>query len=182
MARKADKTASKLLSLVLRHDPGAIGLTLDEGGWANVAEIVAKSDVFDGPEHVHRVVSESDKQRFMLSEDGLRVRANQGHSIVVNLGLEPQTPPKVLFHGTATRFVHAIMDEGLKPGARNHVHLSGDTETAVNVGQRHGTPVVFSVEAGRMAEEGVVFFRSENGVWLTEIVAPKYLRMLPLEE
>ena len=175
MSGAADKKASKLLSLVLRHDPGAIGLTLDVGGWAKVTELLAKTDVFEGPDHLARIVAESDKQRFSLSEDGLRVRANQGHSIAVDLGLVPVAPPAVLFHGTAAKSVENIMAEGLKPGARNHVHLSADEATALRVGQRHGKPVVLCVDAAGMGQSSIAFYRSENGVWLTDHVPVAFL-------
>jgi putative RNA 2'-phosphotransferase len=121
------------------------------------------------------VVAESDKQRFALSPDGSRIRANQGHSVEVDLGLDPRTPPEVLYHGTASRFVDSIRGSGLHAGSRTHVHLSSDVETARRVGQRHGSPVVLTIAAGRMHRDGRAFYRSENGVWLTAAVPAEYI-------
>lgn len=170
--------ASKFLSLVLRHDPGRIGLALDAAGWAEVEallEAARGAGVRLDRATLERVVAENDKQRFAFSEDRTRIRASQGHSVKVELGLEPREPPEVLFHGTATRFLLSIRKEGLRPGSRTHVHLSADRETAVKVGSRHGVPVVLVVQAGRMHREGHAFLRSENGVWLCEAVPAKYL-------
>lgn len=166
---------SKFLSLVLRHDPGRIGLVLDGGGWAAVDDIVARAGFPTDAAAIAEVVRASDKQRFALSPDGQRIRANQGHSFPVDLGLTPVPPPDVLFHGTAGKALPAIMAEGLRPMARQHVHLSPDPGTAVKVGQRHGRPVVLRVAAGRMAAAGRIFYLSANGVWLTDAVAPEYL-------
>ena len=169
---------SKFLSLVLRHDPGKIGLALDAAGWADVDELIAaaaRAGVEIDRETLARVVAENDKQRFALSPDGDRIRANQGHSVRVDLGLEPQTPPEVLYHGTAARFVDSIRASGLHAASRTHVHLSPDEETARWVGQRHGKPVVLRVAAGRMHRDGRAFFRSENGVWLTDVVPAEYI-------
>jgi putative RNA 2'-phosphotransferase len=124
---------------------------------------------------LERIVAESDKQRFAFSADGIRIRANQGHSVNVELGLEPRVPPDVLFHGTAARFVESIRREGLRPGARTHVHLSPDERTARKVGQRHGRPTILTVAARAMHKAGHVFVRSENGVWLVDAVPPEYL-------
>jgi putative RNA 2'-phosphotransferase len=126
-------------------------------------------------EELDEIVSSSDKQRFALSPDGTRIRANQGHSVEVRLDYAAQTPPEVLFHGTATRFVGAIREQGLAKGARHHVHLSADEETARKVGQRHGRPVILHVRSGAMCREGHEFFRSANGVWLTESVPAAWL-------
>ena len=169
---------SKFLSLVLRHDPGKVGLTLDAAGWTGVDELLAaaaKAGVAIDRATLERVVAENDKKRFALSDDGTRIRASQGHSVPVELGLEPRVPPERLYHGTASRFVDAIRREGLRAGSRVHVHLSVDEETARAVGQRHGKPVVLHVAAGRMHRDGNLFFRSENGVWLTAAVPPAYL-------
>ena len=169
---------SKFLSLVLRHDPGKIGLALDAAGWADVDELIAaaaRAGVEIDRETLARVVAENDKQRFALSPDGDRIRANQGHSVRVDLGLEPQTPPEVLYHGTAARFVDSIRASGLHAASRTHVHLSPDEDTARRVGQRHGKPVVLRVAAGRMHCDGRPFFRSENGVWLTDAVPAEYI-------
>jgi putative RNA 2'-phosphotransferase len=169
---------SKFLSLVLRHDPARIGLTLDPAGWAEVDELLAAAagaGVEIDRETLARVVAESDKQRFALSPDGRRIRANQGHSVAVDLGLEPRAPPEVLYHGTASRFVDSIRESGLHPAARTHVHLSADEETARNVGQRHGKPVVLAIAAGRMHRDGRQFYMSANGVWLTDAVPAEYI-------
>ncbi|WP_169973740.1 RNA 2'-phosphotransferase [Tautonia rosea] len=171
---------SQFLSLVLRHQPEAIGLTLDEGGWASVDELIscaARNGTKLDRDLIAKVVASNDKQRFRISDDGLRIRASQGHSIAVDLGLEPVSPPEVLYHGTATRFLDAILREGLRPSGRQHVHLSGDEGTAVTVGRRHGAPVILRVAAGRMVADGFVFFRSDNGVWLTDRVPASYLEM-----
>jgi putative RNA 2'-phosphotransferase len=161
---------SKFLSLVLRHEPGKIGLTLDGQGWAEVDELIACAGR-DGRRLdrslIERVVATNDKKRFALSEDGRKIRASQGHSVAIDLALEPRTPPEVLFHGTATRFLESIRAQGLLAGSRNHVHLSGDEATAVKVGSRHGRAVVLKVRAGEMDRAGVAFYRSDNGVWLT---------------
>lgn len=173
---------SKYLSLVLRHDPSAGGVVLDEQGWTRVGELLAGASARGlevSPEELVEVVRASDKQRFALSPDGLRIRANQGHSVAVDLGLAPQAPPAALFHGTVERFVPSILAEGLRKQARQHVHLSADVETARRVGTRRGEPVVLRVDAARMQAEGLVFFRSQNGVWLTEAVPPRFIERLP---
>jgi len=170
--------ASKFLSLVLRHRPEHIGITLDSAGWVAVDELLAAARRTGFPldrATLERVVAENDKRRFALSTDGARIRASQGHSVGVELGLKPQTPPDVLFHGTAARFLESIRREGLKPGSRTHVHLSADEETARVVGRRHGSPVVLGVEAGTMHRDGHEFLCSENGVWLAQAVPARYL-------
>ncbi len=169
---------SKFLSLVLRHDPGRIHLTLDAEGWAEVDELLdrlASSGKAVTREQLEQVVDTNNKQRFWFSDDGLRIRANQGHSIDIDLGLAAVEPPAALFHGTATRYVDVIRAQGLAPRSRQHVHLSVDQETAVAVGNRHGKPFVFTVRSGAMHAAGHAFFLSENGVWLTEHVPPEFL-------
>ncbi|MNC25497.1 RNA 2'-phosphotransferase [compost metagenome] len=172
------KQTSKFLSLVLRHEPGKIGLNLDGQGWANVDELLQKlhahGQVLDRG-GLQDIVATCSKQRFALSDDGQRIRANQGHSITVDLGLVPVEPPPWLYHGTVSRFVGAIREQGLRPGERQHVHLSLDRETAHQVGARRGAPVILSVHAGRMHADGHVFHRSANGVWLTDHVPPQYI-------
>lgn len=170
---------SKFLSLVLRHRPERIGLTLDPGGWADVDELLhraraARVDLTRAK--LERVVRENDKQRFALSDDGARIRARQGHSIDVDLGLSPVEPPELLYHGTARRNVDSIRAEGLARKRRHHVHLSPDAVTAERVGRRHGQPVILTVEAGRMHADGHAFYLTGNGVWLTDTVPPEYLR------
>jgi putative RNA 2'-phosphotransferase len=178
MVRDLIVTTSKLLSYVLRHRPDSIGLQLDDQGWAGVdallAALRAHGHAVDG-DLLARVVAGNDKQRFAFSPDGARIRASQGHSVAVDLDLAPSSPPAVLYHGTASRFLKAIMAQGLKAGARRHVHLSRDVDTAMRVGARHGFPVVLGVDAARMAADGHLFYVSDNGVWLTEAVAPRYL-------
>lgn len=169
---------SKFLSLVLRHKPDEIGLSLDENGWASVEELIVcanRSGRKLDRAIIEEVVATSDKKRFALSPDGLRIRANQGHSVEVDLALEPRQPPEILFHGTATRFLDSIRAKGLLPGSRQHVHLSLDEATAIKVGQRHGKPVVIKVRSGEMGRAGFMFFCSVNGVWLTDRVSPEYL-------
>ncbi|WP_456618871.1 MULTISPECIES: RNA 2'-phosphotransferase [unclassified Bradyrhizobium] len=169
---------SKFLSLVLRHRPDEIGLTLGTDGWANIDELVEKANAtgttFDRTDLLN-VVAMSDKKRFSVSADGRNIRAAQGHSVPVALGLPAQEPPSVLYHGTATRFVEAILSEGLKPQARQQVHLSADKATAQRVGQRHGKPHIFEVDAGGMRVKGFKFYRADNGVWLTDHVPPEFL-------
>lgn len=169
---------SKFLSLVLRHQPEKIGITLDDAGWVGVDELLdaaLRSGVKIDRPLLERVVAENDKKRFALSPDGERIRASQGHSVDVDLGLRPVEPPEELFHGTASRFVDSIRGEGLRTGSRTHVHLSADEATARKVGERHGSPVILRVAAGRMHREGHQFFVSENGVWLTASVPAEFI-------
>lgn len=167
---------SKFLSLVLRHQPSAANVTLDAGGWVDVEALLAGASaagVEISRAELESVVAGSDKRRFVI-RDG-KIRANQGHSVPVDLGLERLDPPATLYHGTARRNLAAILAEGLSKRERHHVHLSADRETARRVGARHGEPVVLSVDAASMSADGVPFFRSENGVWLVERVPPTYL-------
>lgn len=175
MTKDILKTTSKYLSFILRHQPESIGLTLDENGWAEIDALIAKAAIELTPALIEEVVSSNDKKRFALSEDGVRVRANQGHSVKVDLQLAPQVPPAVLFHGTASQTLEAIRSQGLLKGSRQHVHLSKDPDTARRVGQRHGKPVVLRVSSGEMHAAGKAFYLSENGVWLCEHVSPSYL-------
>jgi putative RNA 2'-phosphotransferase len=164
---------SKFLSLVLRHQPERIGLSLDREGWADVDELIERANtrgMFLTRDIVLEVVRTSDKQRFALDEAGGRIRANQGHSVEVDLGLAPMEPPPVLFHGTAQSSVGSIRQAGLHAGRRHHVHLSPDEPTARKVGSRHGSPVVLRIDAAGMHGEGHRFFRSTNGAWLTDSV------------
>ena len=172
------KEISKFLSYVLRHAPGSIGIELDSQGWVGVDDLLrqaAKSGKQLTREQLREIVDTNEKKRFTLSEDGVRIRAAQGHSVAVDLGLERRQPPAMLYHGTATRFLDSILGEGLKPGSRQKVHLSRDEATAVAVGQRHGKPVVLHVDAGRMHSDGFEFWQAENGVWLTDAVPPQYI-------
>jgi putative RNA 2'-phosphotransferase len=170
-----DVHASKFLSLILRHKPEAAGLTLDAEGWAEVDLILAATGLIADRAHLERIVATNDKKRFVLSGDGRLIRAAQGHSVSVDLGLKPVAPPEVLYHGTATRFLDPIRAEGLKPGSRQFVHLSKDEATAVKVGQRHGRPVVLRVAASDAHAAGQRFCLADNGVWLSDALAPRYL-------
>lgn len=170
---------SKYLSRHLRHDPRRLGLTLELGGWVPVDALLsaaARAGFGISRDELDMVIATSDKQRFSLSEDGARIRANQGHSVAVDLQLERADPPAALYHGTGSRSVDAIMREGLRRMRRHHVHLSADVETATLVGARHGPPVVFVVDAARMHADAHPFWRSANGVWLVQSVPPEYLR------
>jgi putative RNA 2'-phosphotransferase len=175
---KKDVSQSKFLSLVLRHQPEAIGVSLDPNGWIDVEvllEAMARHGKKLSREDLERLVRESDKQRFTLSEDGKRIRANQGHSVEVDLALTPQTPPEILYHGTVDRFLDSILATGLRKGDRHHVHLSANVETAQKVGERRGKPVILEVLSGDMHRAGHPFFLSNNGVWLVEHVPTQFI-------
>ncbi|MER5184427.1 RNA 2'-phosphotransferase [Streptomyces sp. NPDC002896] len=168
---------SKYLAKHLRHQPERIGLTLDEGGWVEIDTLIAAAATHGfrlTREELDHVVAVNDKRRFAI--EGSRIRASQGHTVDVDLGLPPATPPAYLFHGTVARNLPAIRAEGLRPMNRHDVHLSADRETAMRVGARRGQPVVLSVDAGAMHRDGHVFRVSANGVWLTAAVPPEYLR------
>ena len=164
---------SKFLSLILRHAPEEIGLTLNDAGWASVDAILANNRQPLTRDELIEIVETNPKQRFALSDDGQRIRARQGHSRNVDLGLKPMAPPDVLFHGTSIAVLGTILAEGLKPMGRQHVHLSADVETARNVGARHGKPAVLQVASGALHQQGQDFYLSENGVWLTGPIAPE---------
>jgi putative RNA 2'-phosphotransferase len=171
---------SRFISMVLRHKPHTISLTLDAGGWASVDELISGAQRTNVPltlDLLRQIVAEDDKQRYTFSEDGLRIRASQGHSIPVDLGLEAVTPPDRLYHGTARRFLESIQQQGLIAKGRQYVHLSADEATALKVGRRHGEPIVLVVKADRMQRDGLKFYRSANGVWLTDRVPAKYLEI-----
>ncbi|WP_207434743.1 RNA 2'-phosphotransferase [Sabulibacter ruber] len=175
-----DKDVSKFLSLVLRHKPEKLGITLDPNGWANVEELLNKMQQKGMPvdlEQLQRVVATNNKQRFAFNADQTKIRANQGHSVQVDVELLPATPPELLFHGTSTTNAEAILREGITKRSRLHVHLSADAQTATQVGSRHGKPFLFLVKSGEMHRNGEVFYLSENGVWLTDFVAPQYLEV-----
>lgn len=171
------KKVSKFLSLLLRHRPEAIGLKLDDCGWAEIDELIGLSRESKHPmnhELIKAVVANNDKQRFSISDDGKFIRANQGHSIPVDLNLKPIKPPEILFHGTTTRFLSNIFSQGLVKRQRQHVHLSATKDTANSVGIRHGKPVILIVAAQRMHDQGYEFFQSKNGVWLTDHIPPEF--------
>jgi putative RNA 2'-phosphotransferase len=182
MNDKRKTTISKFLSKYLRHEPEALGLTLAAGGWVPVYELLAATAKHGFPitrADLDEVVKTSDKQRFSFDESATLIRANQGHSAEVDLQLEPANPPALLFHGTAKHSVDAILATGLNKMNRHHVHLSLDVDTARKVAMRHGKPVIFHVDAGRMLQDGYTFFMSANGVWLTDAVPASYLRLVP---
>lgn len=170
---------SKMLARWLRHRPDAIGLSLDKSGWTDVAELLAKAAVAGTPitaDELMLIVNENDKQRFSLSDDGLQIRAAQGHSVAIDLKLPSKNPPPVLYHGTVRKFLAAIRKHGLLPGSRLDVHLSATRETAMTVSARRGVPVVLVVETYPLHRDGYQFRCSENGVWLISRVPPQYLR------
>jgi putative RNA 2'-phosphotransferase len=172
-----DKTISKTLSYWLRRRPDAGGLTLDANGWTGADAVLAALMREHGADwdRLVAVVETNDKQRFEFSSDLEQIRARQGHSVEVDLALEPLSPPDTLFHGTVAKFLDAIRADGLKRMSRHHVHLSKDEETATRVGARRGRPVILTVDAAAMARDGHFFYRSSNGVWLTDVVPPPYL-------
>lgn len=176
MGSKKD-SLSKFLSLVLRHHPEAAFVQLDEHGWADVGELLEgmkKTGRKMNMETLEEIVRTDSKQRYSFNEDKTLIRANQGHSIQVDVELKEQEPPEYLYHGTAVGYYDSIQKQGLKPMSRLYVHLSKDIETAVNVGKRHGKPIVLQVHSGDMYRDGISFYLSENGVWLTKKVAPQY--------
>ena len=171
------KETSKYISLLLRHKPETIGITLDEHGWANVDELiegVSRTYPLDMAA-LELIVAEDEKQRYSFNEDKTLIRANQGHSIPVDVELDEKEPPEVLYHGTGEKYVSSIDRQGLIPKSRLYVHLSRAEETAVKVGTRHGKPVIYKVKSGEMYRDGYKFFCSVNGVWLTKEVPVKYL-------
>lgn len=172
-----EKDISKFLSLILRHKPETIGIALDEHGWANVDELLAgmgKNCSID-MNLLEKIVADDEKQRYSFNEDRTLIRANQGHSIPVDVEFVCKTPPEVLWHGTAEKYVDSINREGLIPKSRLYVHLSLEYEAAVKVGARHGKPVVFMIDTKRMVSDGYDFFLSVNGVWLVKCVPVQYL-------
>ena len=174
------KNTSKYISLILRHQPEVIGITLDEHGWADVNQLIEgvnKTHPLTG-ELLEEIVRTDEKQRYSFNEDHTKIRANQGHSIPVDVELKEAEPPEELYHGTGEKYTGSIEQQGLIPKSRLYVHLSKDTETAVKVGQRHGKPVVYTVMAGEMCRDGYQFFLSANGVWLTKEVPVRYLKKL----
>ncbi len=182
MNKKQTVKTSKFLSYVLRHRPDEIGITLDENGWVDLEQLIDAANAKGHQitrEQIARAVEQNDKKRFSISDDGRRIRARQGHSIAVDLGLEPTTPPAVLYHGTAQRNLGGIRLRGLIKARRQYVHLSPDPQTATRVGARHGQPVVLTIKAAAMHESGIKFFLSENGVWLVESAPPQFIEFPP---
>ena len=172
---------SKYIALILRHKPEVICISLDEHGWANVDELISGINktyplTMEGLEEIVRT---DEKQRYSFNEDKMLIRANQGHSIPVDVELEELVPPEILYHGTGEKYSASIEAQGLIPKSRLYVHLTADHDTAVKVGKRHGKPVVYEVAAGSMHQDGYRFYRSVNGVWLTKAVPRKYLTIIP---
>ena len=174
---------SRFIALILRHKPETIGISLDERGWADVQELIAGVNKTYPltMERLEEIVRADGKQRYSFNDDRTLIRANQGHSVPVDVELQKVAPPDVLFHGTGEKYAQAILGEGLIPKSRLYVHLSPDVATATLVGKRHGKPVVFQVDAKRMTEDGVEFFLSANGVWLTKRVPARYLSRIETE-
>ena len=168
-----DKSISKWLSLILRHNPKDIGLILDEHGWGDVDYILSKANF--SKDDLIRVVLENDKQRFSFNDDKTKIRANQGHSINIDLDLIPVIPPEYLYHGTVEKSIQSIKTSGLLKRNRQYVHLSEDYETAIQVGQRRGNPKVLTIESLRYNKDGGIFYLSKNGVWLTDFVPLNYI-------
>lgn len=181
MDEKRKTKISKFLSLVLRHKPEEIGLTLEENGWVKVSDLLKACADYGKPftaKELREVVETNDKKRFTFDETGEKIRASQGHSVEVEIEFEKQIPPEILYHGTATRNLGEIFASGLKKMKRHHVHLSADTETAQKVGIRYGKPVILKVDTIAMKKEGYEFFVSANNVWLVEEVPPEFLEVL----
>ena len=180
ITEKENTRISKLLSLVLRHKPETINITLDEQGWSNVQDLIVqlnKNNYAITFEMLEYVVKSNNKNRFSFNEDQTKIRANQGHSIDVALGYEAKQPPAVLYHGTAERFLESIMKTGLQKKERHHVHLSADTQTAIAVGQRYGKPVLLQILARQMFVSGYNFYQTDNNVWLTDHVPVEYITL-----
>lgn len=178
MHDKARTAASKFISYLLRHEPEAAGLTLDPAGWVEVSvllEACSRHGHSISPDELRELVATNPKQRFALSPDNLRIRANQGHSTPVDLGYEPSEPPDILFHGTVAKNLPSIRASGLQRMERHHVHLSSDEQTAVSVASRRGKSVVLIIDARAMREAGHTFYQSPNGVWLTDAVPPTFI-------
>ena len=180
-----DVTISKFISLVLRHNPSLIKLDLDANGWVSVDQLIANAskvqNVAFTKEDLFRVVDTNDKKRFALNEDKTRIRASQGHSINVDLQLEPIEPPDILYHGTANKSIRFILREGINKMTRTHVHLSDTMHTAEKVGKRHGEVIVIPIKAKLMHQDGFKFYKSENNVWLTDSVPTKYFDIPTLD-
>ena len=174
------KDTSKFISLILRHKPETIGISLDEHGWAKVDELIegiAKTQKFD-MEMLEEIVRSDEKNRYSFNDDKTLIRANQGHSICVDVELEEKVPPDILFHGTGEKYAASINEQGIISKSRLYVHLSCDYDTAIKVGKRHGLPVVYRISADKMHEDGYKFFLSVNGVWVTKYVPVKYIQIL----
>jgi putative RNA 2'-phosphotransferase len=180
MDEKKKKKISKFLSLILRHEPEVVGLKLEENGWISVAKLIKACADYGKPfslAELREVVETNDKKRFAFNDDETKIRANQGHSVEVEIEFEEKMPPEILYHGTAEKNVGVIFAEGLKKMSRQYVHLSADAETAREVGGRHGKPVIFKLKIAEMLTENFKFYVSANGVWLTESVPSRFLEI-----
>jgi putative RNA 2'-phosphotransferase len=180
MKENDTKSTSKFLSLVLRHQPQLIGIELGAQGWVNIDELLKQANAHGNDislEQLHYIVDTNSKKRFAFDETGRKIRASQGHSVEVELGYQPRIPPAILYHGTGEKSVSSIQATRLEKRDRQHVHLSRDVETAIQVGSRHGKPAVFNVLAGEMHKNGYVFYLSENKVWLTDVVPVEFLKL-----
>jgi putative RNA 2'-phosphotransferase len=178
MQSNSDMELGRFISLILRHKPETIGIKIDENGWAYVDELlkgINKSGKKINRDILDRIVEENNKKRYSYNEDKTKIRANQGHSVKVDVELKEVEPLEKLYHGTAARFLDSIRKDGLIKQGRLHVHLSGDEKTAFSVGKRHGKPEVLIINAQAMFEDGYKFYLSENGVWLVESVPVKYI-------
>ena len=179
------KNTSRFISLILRHKPETIGITLDEHGWADVQELIDGINHSGGHfldmDRLEEIVRSDEKQRYSFNEDHTLIRANQGHSIPVDVELEEKTPPAILWHGTGEKYVESIDRQGLIPKGRLYVHLSSDQETARKVGARHGKSVLYRIDTAAMAADGYRFYLSVNKVWLTKEVPVKYLNKVMQE-
>ena len=179
MSGKRNVILGKFISKILRHQPGLIGISLDEHGWADVQDLIAGVRAAGHPDFdmavLEEIVETNNKKRYSFSDDKQLIRANQGHSIPVDVELPVTSPPATLWHGTADRFVPSIMEQGIRSMSRLYVHLSPDMETALKVGRRHGKPVILRIDSGQMKADGAVFYLSVNGVWLTKVVPAKYI-------
>jgi len=172
---------SKFLSLVLRHKPEEIGIELDNNGWTDVSTLIRtvnQKGILLNIDILKHVVDTNPKKRFAFDDTFEKIRANQGHSVEVELGYEAKQPPAILYHGTGEKYVNQILQSGLDKRSRHHVHLTSDFDTAIKVGQRHGKPVVFEVMAAQMFNEKMDFYLSDNGVWLTDIVPSRFLKIV----
>ena len=170
---------SKFLSLVLRHHPETIYLYMDKNGWVYIDELIQNAvrykNIVLSYDLIKYIVDTNDKKRYIISDDGKKIRANQGHSIDVDLKLENKIPPDILYHGTASRFYDSIMKNGLKPMNRQYIHLSQDKETALIVGKRHGEPIILNIKSKLMHDEGYKYYLSDNNIWLVNSIPVKYI-------
>ncbi|MFB5652563.1 RNA 2'-phosphotransferase [Leptospira wolffii] len=169
---------SKHISYVLRHNPDSIGLKLDSHGWADVKELISKSEdhgIYCSIETIHRILVQSKKSRFELSSNGKRIKAKHGHSIQVEIGLLPNFPPSILYHGTTLKNIESIKENGILRMSRVYVHLSTNPIEARKIGERHGKPLVFAIKAQEMHRNGYEFYISDNNIWLTKVVPKEFI-------